>query len=130
YTAVRICGSGRESAHSFGKNQSGLTSAATNSKFVYRDKLWAGADLLSLGVASFGHFSGTHYQNHHDFEHYVSQINQGELPIFRALTPTDDERLIREFVLQLKLGQTRFDYFQKKFGVDPRVRFAQPLQTL
>jgi oxygen-independent coproporphyrinogen-3 oxidase len=101
-----------------------------NAKFIYRDKLWAGADLLSLGVASFGHFSGTHYQNHHDFEHYVGKINEGELPIFRALTPTDDERLIREFVLQLKLGQTRFDYFQKKFGVDPRQRFAQPLQTL
>lgn len=100
------------------------------SKFIYRDKLWAGADLLSLGVASFGHFSGTHYQNHHDFEHYVSQINKGELPIYRALTPTDDERLIREFVLQLKLGRTRFDYFHKKFGVDPKQRFAQPLQTL
>ena len=102
----------------------------SNSKFVYRDKLWAGADLLSLGVASFGHFSGTHYQNHHDFEHYVSQINQGELPIFRALTPTDEEKLIREFVLQLKLGRVSCDYFQKKFGVDPRQRFAAPLQTL
>ena len=35
--------------------------------FVYRDRLWAGADLLSLGVASFGHIGGTHYQNQHDF---------------------------------------------------------------
>ena len=102
----------------------------TESKFVYRDKLWAGADLLSLGVASFGHFSGTHYQNHHDFETYVTKITQGELPIFRALTPTDDEKLIREFVLQLKLGRVSCEYFQKKFGVDPRQRFAAPLQTL
>ena len=99
-------------------------------KFVYRDKLWAGADLLSLGVASFGHFSGTHYQNHHDFEHYVAKVSAGELPIYRALTPTDEEKLIREFVLQLKLGRLQFDYFAKKFGVDPRRRFAAPLQTL
>ena len=99
-------------------------------KFVYRDKLWAGADLLSLGVASFGHFSGTHYQNHHEFETYMNKITEGELPIFRALTPTSDEKLIREFVLQLKLGQLSCDYFQKKFGVDPRQRFAVPLQTL
>ena len=41
-----------------------------------------------------------------------------------------DERLIREFILQLKLGQTRSDYFQRKFGVDVRQRFAQPLQAL
>ncbi len=99
-------------------------------QFIYRDKLWAGADLLSLGVASFGHFSGTHYQNHHDFETYVTKITQGELPIYRALTPTDDEKLIREFVLQLKLGHVSCGYFQKKFGVDPRERFAVPLQTL
>jgi oxygen-independent coproporphyrinogen-3 oxidase len=99
-------------------------------KFVYRDKLWAGADLLSLGVASFGHFSGTHYQNHHDFEHYVEKVNSGELPVFRALTPTDDEKFIREFILQLKLGRTRFDYYQNKFGIDPRQRFAAPLQTI
>jgi len=102
----------------------------SKTKFIYRDKLWAGADLLSLGVASFGHFSGTHYQNHHDFETYVSKLNAGELPIFRALTPTDDEKLIREFILQLKLGRVSCDYFQKKFGVDPRKRFAAPLQTL
>lgn len=102
----------------------------SKTKFVYRDKLWAGADLLSLGVASFGHFSGTHYQNHHDFETYVTKITQGELPIFRALTPTDDEKLIREFVLQFKLGRVSCEYFQKKFGVDPRQRFAAPLQTL
>src|SRR6266704_2740459 len=57
-------------------------------KFVYRDRLWAGADLLSLGVASFGHIGGTHYQNQHDFEPYVARLRQGQSPIWRALTPT------------------------------------------
>src|SRR4029450_12189252 len=88
----------------------------TKTRFVYRDKLWAGADLLALGVASFGHIGGTHYQNHHDFEQYVTLINQGQLPIYRALTPSDDERLIRELILQLKLGHVSRAYFQKKFG--------------
>ena len=27
-------------------------------RFIYRDRLWAGADLLGLGVASFGHLQG------------------------------------------------------------------------
>src|SRR5438477_5337542 len=99
-------------------------------KFIYRDRLWAGADLLGLGVASFGHIGGTHYQNHHDFEPYVARVKQGQLPIYRALTPSGDERLIREFVLQLKLGQVSRAYFQQKFGVDLCQRFAIPLQTL
>ncbi len=99
-------------------------------RFLYRDKLWAGADLLSVGVASFGHIGGVHYQNHADFDPYVAQIQQGKLPIYRALTPTDDERLIREFILQLKLGHLDLAYFRNKFGVDPEKRFAEPLQRL
>ena len=99
-------------------------------KFLYRDLLWAGADLLSLGVASFGHIGGTHYQNHADFDPYVAQIQQGKLPIYRALTPNDDERLIREFILQLKLGHLGLSYFRNRFGVDPAKRFAGPLQRL
>ena len=31
--------------------------------FVYRDSLWEGADLVGLGVASFGHVNGVHLQN-------------------------------------------------------------------
>ncbi len=99
-------------------------------RFLYRDRLWAGADLLSLGVASFGHIGGVHYQNHHDFDPYVSRLNGGQLPIYRALTPTPDECFIREFILQLKLGEVSRDYFARKFGVDPLVRFAEPIQRL
>jgi len=99
-------------------------------RFLYRDRLWAGADLLGLGVASFGHLQGTHYQNEHDFEPYVAAVRSGRPPVCRAMTPTADERLIREFILQLKLGATSLAYFQKKFGVDVRQRFAQPLRVL
>ncbi|MGV3771961.1 MAG: coproporphyrinogen-III oxidase family protein [Verrucomicrobiales bacterium] len=102
----------------------------SKTKFVYRDKLWAGADLLSLGVASFGHINGTHYQNQHDFAPYVEKVNAGELPVFRALTPTDEERLIREFVLQLKLGKSSVSYFNEKFQTNALQKFAQPIQTL
>ena len=99
-------------------------------RFIYRDRLWAGADLLSLGVASFGHIGGTHYQNQHDFEPYVSAVQRGDLPIWRALTPSEDERLIREFILQLKLGHVSRAYFNKKFGTELTQRFAQPIQRL
>lgn len=99
-------------------------------KFVYRDRLWEGADLLSVGVASFGYIGDVHYQNHADFEPYVTRVNAGELPIFRALTPTADERYIREFILQLKLGSNSRSYFKTKFGTDPVERFSEPIQRL
>ena len=98
--------------------------------FVYRDSLWQGADLIGLGVASFSHVGGTHFQNQHDFEPYVAALQQGKLPIFRALTPTSEERLIRELVLQFKLGRVSRGYFQQQFGVDIAARFAEALAQL
>ncbi|HEY5910036.1 MAG TPA: coproporphyrinogen-III oxidase family protein [Verrucomicrobiae bacterium] len=99
-------------------------------RFVYRDSLWQGADLIGLGVASFSHVGGTHFQNQHDFEPYVSMLRRGELPLHRALTPTGEERLIRELVLQFKLGRISRAYFQRKFGVDVLVHFAEAISRL
>ncbi len=99
-------------------------------KFIYREGLFTGADILSVGVASFGHLNGVHYQNHHDFTPYLERVQRGELPIYRALTPSPDERYIREFMLQLKLGRVSRAAFAAKFGLDPLTRFAIPLGNL
>jgi oxygen-independent coproporphyrinogen III oxidase len=99
-------------------------------RFIYRDSLWQGADLLGLGVASFSHIGGTHFQNQHDFEPYLADLRQGRLPIFRALTPSNDERLIRELVLQMKLGRVSHHRLTDKYGVDVLQRFAQPIHRL
>ena len=39
-------------------------------KFIYRDRLWQGADMVGLGVASFGYVNGVHMQNLDTFEPY------------------------------------------------------------
>ena len=99
-------------------------------KFLYRDLLWTGADMIGLGVASFSHVNGTHFQNEHDWDPYIGRVHAGEFPIYRALTPTEEERMIREFILQMKLGRVHREYFQQKFGVDVQQRFAAPLDHL
>ena len=99
-------------------------------KFIYRDGLFSGADILSIGVASFGHLNGVHYQNHHDFDPYVTAVNAGRRPVHRAYTPDGSERYIREFMLQLKLGSVSAERFTQKFGHDPREHFAGPLSVL
>ncbi|MGE0704632.1 MAG: coproporphyrinogen-III oxidase family protein [Vicinamibacterales bacterium] len=98
--------------------------------FIYRDRLWQGADMAGLGVASFGHVGGVHMQNLDTFEDYCHSIEAGALPLNRALRPTGEERLIREFVLQLKLGSIRPSYFQQKYEVNVLDRFRDPLAGL
>jgi len=102
----------------------------SRSHFIYRDQLWRGADLIGLGVASFSYVGGTHFQNEHDFDAYLGRLQKDELPIYRALTASPEERLIREFILQMKLGRVDRTYFQDKFGIDIHQQFAKPLRVL
>lgn len=95
--------------------------------FVYRDNLFRGSDIMAVGVSSFGHFQGVHYQNLDRIEEYMETVRSGKLPINRALVPTDHQRLIREWVLQMKEGRVPAEPFREKFGVDPLVEFAEPL---
>ena len=74
-----------------------ITSAYTavkdpnNTKFVYRDRLWAGADMVALGVASFGHLGGIHYQNQTHFDTYCETQENKSSAVRRALLTTEDE---------------------------------------
>jgi oxygen-independent coproporphyrinogen-3 oxidase len=95
----------------------------SRTSFVYRDRLWQGADLVGLGVASFGHVNGVHMQNHDQWEPYSAAVRRGELPLNRAYAPTPEERLIRELILQLKRGWIRPAYFEEKYSVDVLARF-------
>jgi oxygen-independent coproporphyrinogen-3 oxidase len=87
-------------------------------RFIYRDALWHGGDMIGIGVSSFSHFGGVNFQNAHNFEEYVRILNEDRLPLLRAVSLTPKQRLIREMVLQLKTGALDTGYFQKKFGVD------------
>ena len=79
--------------------------------------------MVALGVASFGHLGGIHYQNQTHFDQYCESQESHSSAVRRALLTNDDERFLREFILQWKLGRVNTSYFQKKFNVDVLKRF-------
>ncbi len=99
-------------------------------RFVYRDSLWHGADMFGTGVASFGHVNGVHVQNVDSWEQYVGLLEKGELPLGRALPVRPRELLIREMILQLKTGALDGPYFQRKFGANILLEFAEGFDRL
>ena len=107
-----------------------ITSAYTavknpeTTKFIYRDRLWSGADMVGLGVSSFGHLGGIHYQNITNIDHYCDSVEAKKAPVRRALMTQEEERFIRELILQWKLGRVDKKYFQKKFGISVTERFS------
>jgi oxygen-independent coproporphyrinogen III oxidase len=98
--------------------------------FRYRDMLWEGADLVALGVASFGHLSGVHYQNEAHWDPYLAAVESGRLPIQRGLKPSPRERLIRELVLGLKKGTVDTQRLATTYGIDPLVEWQDAWQHL
>jgi oxygen-independent coproporphyrinogen-3 oxidase len=99
-------------------------------RFRYQDYLWHGHDMLGLGVASFGYLGGVHYQNAATLESYESAVAEGFLPVKRAYRLSDYDQLVREFILQLKLGGLNPTDFRNKFGVDILEVFGTQLKTL
>ncbi len=93
-------------------------------KFVYAREVWSGADMIPIGVSSFGHMDGVHLQNHDRWEDYLAAIEGGGLATRRALATTARERLTRELILQLKRGWLKRDVFERKFGVDVAADYA------
>lgn len=99
-------------------------------RFIYRDALWHGGDMIGIGVSSFSHFGGVNFQNAHNFEEYVRILNEDRLPLLRAVSLTAKQRLIREMVLQLKTGWLDTIYFLRKFGVDVWQEFRPVFEEL
>jgi oxygen-independent coproporphyrinogen-3 oxidase len=99
-------------------------------RFVYRDSLWRGADMFGTGVASFGHVNGVHLQNVDQWEQYIAFLEQGRLPLGRALPVRQEELLIREMILQLKTGELDVGYFRDKFNVDVLDNFGEAYRDL
>lgn len=98
--------------------------------FLYQDTQYHGADLLGLGVSSFSYYAGGHWQNRTSLEEYFRDVRQNRLPVQRAYLLNAEERMTREFVLQLKLGIASVNYFKQKFQMDVLQSFATILASL
>lgn len=101
-----------------------------DNRFVYRDAVWHGHDMIGTGVSSFSHLDGVHFQNHDKWEDYLPAIENGDWPISRAFSTSREQRLIREFVLLLKLGKLDAAHFQERYGVNVLEHFGKSLAPL
>lgn len=99
-------------------------------RFLYQDAQYRGADVLGLGVASFSCCGGCQFQNLPHLDAYLERVARRELPLGRAYVLSDEERMRRELILQLKLGSASLAHFQDAFGVDLRARFREELAAM
>ena len=99
-------------------------------EFLYQDLQYKGADLVGIGASSFSFINGVHQQNIADLDEYLAAASPYDLPLWRAYALDQREQMVREFVLQLKLGSVDTAYFETRFGIDPRKEFEVELSSL
>ncbi len=58
-------------------------------------------DLIGFGVTSISAIDGSYSQNHKTIEAYSDAIQQGQLPLYRGISLTEDDKLRREIITQL-----------------------------
>lgn len=123
-----------EAIHALRRAGYHLTSAYTAvrdaASFRYRDLLWRGADMVGLGVASFGKFGRLHLQNTKHLEDYVQRISEGSFPLHRGYAMDEREQMRRLFILQLKFGHVDLGAFRARFGACAVTPLREPLATL
>ena len=107
-----------------------MVKSGRDGRFVYRDSVWHGCDLLGIGVSSFGHVGGVHFQNLSQWEPYLQKVEAGELALERAFDTAPEERQTRETILLLKRGHLEVDYFKKKHGIDILEKFRSAFERL
>jgi oxygen-independent coproporphyrinogen-3 oxidase len=88
----------------FAKPDDELAVAQRNNK-LYRNfqgySTHSDCDLIGLGVTSIGSVGDAYTQNVKTLDDYQQCINRGELPVYRGVTLSQDDKLRRDIITQL-----------------------------
>ena len=90
-----------------------------------------GCDLVGLGVSSIGKVGDCYAQNIKDIQTWQATVEQGQLPIWRGLSLTTEDRLRRRVIESIMChGELDFEHIESLFALDFHEHFAPELLRL
>jgi oxygen-independent coproporphyrinogen-3 oxidase len=88
-------------------------------------------DLVGMGVSAIGKVGNSFAQNLKDIRDWQAAIDNGELPVWRGLSLSGEDRLRRGVISAIMCqGFVRFSEFEEKYGIDFNDHFALELESL
>lgn len=91
----------------------------------------ATTDLVGMGVSAIGKVGNSFVQNHKDIRDWQAAIDEGELPVWRGLSLSAEDRLRRAVISSIMCqGQVRFGDIERKFHIDFTNHFDLELELL
>lgn len=88
-------------------------------------------DLVGVGVSAIGKVGDSFVQNRKDIHAWQAAINNDQLPVWRGISLSREDRLRREVIAAVMCqGQVKFDHFERKYEIDFGDHFALELESL
>ena len=88
-------------------------------------------DLVGMGVSAIGKVGNSFVQNLKDIRDWQAAIDTGELPVWRGLSLSGEDRLRRGVISAIMCqGFVRFADFELMYGIDFNDHFALELKSL
>jgi oxygen-independent coproporphyrinogen-3 oxidase len=88
-------------------------------------------DLVGMGVSAIGKIGNSFVQNLKDIRDWQATIETGELPVWRGVALSGEDRLRRGVISAIMCqGHVEFEEFEHNFGIDFEDHFAAELESL
>ena len=88
-------------------------------------------DLVGMGVSAIGKVGNSFVQNRKDIREWQTSLESGELPVWRGLSLSGEDRLRRAVVSAIMCqGRVRFGEFERRYRIDFSEHFALELELL
>ena len=82
-------------------------------------------------MSSISRTDNAYWQNEKDLKTYYAVLDRGQLPVAKACSLTDDDKIRRETIMQLMCNlEINFMILSQKFGFNFSNYFAQELDSL
>jgi oxygen-independent coproporphyrinogen-3 oxidase len=88
-------------------------------------------DLVGMGVSSIGKVGNSFVQNRKDIRDWQAAIENDDLPVWRGLSLSGEDRLRRAVISAIMCqGRVRYSEFEKRYRIDFTDHFALELELL
>ncbi len=88
-------------------------------------------DLVAMGLTSIGMVGDSYSQNRKEMDEYTQAIDAGQIPVFRGVELTADDKLRREIITQLICHfHLDFSALEKQYAIQFEAYFSEELVAL
>lgn len=88
-------------------------------------------DMLALGMSGISQGTEFYYQNEKDLGKYYALLDKGELPVFKFLSLSDDDKLRKQIIMQIMCrGEIDYVQFSDQHEISFPKQFSSELESL